>query len=480
MLKKKLVKGMLSLATAIMLVGSDPVIPMMESVGVVQEVEAASLKLSNKSVSVMTGEKSKLTLKGVSSKKKKSVKWRSNSKNLVVSYSKKDTRSATFYARKAGTYKVTATYGKKTYVAVVKASKKGMNVTSRTLNKGQKYTLKLKGVKGKAKWSSSKKSVVTVKTIKNGKGAVITAKKPGSATITATVGEKKLVCVVKVKGTTAVVTPKPTTAPKPTENPKPQPTTSPKPTEVVKPEEKPTPEPTPAEVKADKITLNRESVTFTALNQTFSLSATVTPENAEEKAVGWNSINTSAVTVDENGKITAVGRGSSVVFCFLKSNGEIFAKCSVTVQISETKPEPTKPVEPKPTEPEVVKVSGITLNPDISLEIKEGSSYTIKATVAPSNATNNSVKWVSSSPDVATVDDNGNVTALKAGSTTITCTAVDGSGVSASCPVTVTAKSTTTNPSEQDKTDPTYTFKVRGGSLKSKSIFNGVTLPTFS
>lgn len=456
MLKKKLVKGMLSLATAIMLVGSDPVIPMMESVGVVQEVEAASLKLSNKSVSVMTGEKSKLTLKGVSSKKKKSVKWRSNSKNLVVSYSKKDTRSATFYARKAGTYKVTATYGKKTYVAVVKASKKGMNVTSRTLNKGQKYTLKLKGVKGKAKWSSSKKSVVTVKTIKNGKGAVITAKKPGSATITATVGEKKLVCVVKVKGTTAVVTPKPTTAPKPTENPKPQPTTSPKPTEVVKPEEKPTPEPTPAEVKADKITLNRESVTFTALNQTFSLSATVTPENAEEKAVGWNSINTSAVTVDENGKITAVGRGSSVVFCFLKSNGEVFAKCSVTVQIPETKPEP----EPKPTEPEVVKVSGITLNPDISLKIEEGNSSKITATVVPSNATNSSVKWVSSSPDVATVDDSGNVTALKAGSTTITCTAVDGSGVSATCPVTVTAKSTTTNPSEQDKTDPTYTFKV--------------------
>lgn len=473
MLKKKLVKGMLSLATAIMLVGSDPVIPMMESVGVVQEVEAASLKLSNKSVSVMTGEKSKLTLKGVSSKKKKSVKWRSNSKNLVVSYSKKDTRSATFYARKAGTYKVTATYGKKTYVAVVKTSKKGMNVTSRTLNKGQKYTLKLKGVKGKAKWSSSKKSVVTVKTIKNGKGAVITAKKPGSATITATVGEKKLVCVVKVKGTTAVVTPKPTTAPKPTENPKPQPTTSPKPTEVVKPEEKPTPEPTPAEVKADKITLNRESVTFTALNQTFSLSATVTPENAEEKAVGWNSINTSAVTVDENGKITAVGRGSSVVFCFLKSNGEVFAKCSVTVQIPETKPEP----EPKPTEPEVVKVLWIYLDCE-GLKLEEGNSSKITATVVPSNATNSSVKWVSSSPDVATVDDSGNVTALKAGSTTITCTAVDGSGVSATCHVTVTAKSTTTDPSEQDKTDPAYTFKV-STDLTHSTKFEGGDLIDF-
>lgn len=480
---KKIKRLMCSVITATLLLCELPgVAPMMESVGVVQEVEAASRKLSSTKVSVMTGEKSKITLKGVSSKKKKSVKWKSNSKNLVVSYSKKDARSATFYARKAGTYKVTATYGKKTYVAVVKASKKGMKVTSRTLNKGQKYTLKLKGVKGKAKWSSSKKSVVTVKAAKNGKSAVITAKKPGSATITATVGEKKLVCVVKVKGMTAVVTPKPnpTTAPKPTESPKPKPTTSPKPTEApnptpteaVKPEEKPTPEPTPVEVKANKITLNKESVTFTALNQTFSLSATVTPENAEEKAVGWNSNNMSVVTVDKDGKITAVGKGSAEVFCFLKSNGEVFAKCSVTVQIPDTQPEPTKP-EPKPTEPEVVKVSGITLNPNISLKIKEGGSSKITATVVPSNATNSSVKWVSSSPDVATVDDSGNVTALKEGSTTITCTAVDGSGVSAVCPVTVTAKSTTTDPSEQDKTDPAYTFKVRGGSLKSKSVFNG-------
>lgn len=482
---KKIKRLMCSVITATLLLCELPgVAPMMESVGVVQEVEAASRKLSSTKVSVMTGEKSKLTLKGVRSKKKKSVKWRSNSKNLVVSYSKKDTRSATFYARKAGTYKVVATYGKKTYVAVVKASKKGMSVTSRNLNKGQQYTLKLKGVKGKAKWTTSKKSVITVKAAKNGKSAVITAKKPGSATITATVGEKKLVCVVKVKGTTAVVTPKPTTAPKPTDTPKPQPTESlkptetpnPKPTEAIKPEEKPTPEPTPVEVKANKITLNKENVTFTALNQTFSLSATVTPENAEEKAVGWNSINTSAVTVDENGKITAVGRGSSVVFCFLKSNGEVFAKCSVTVQIPDTQPEPTKP-EQKPTEPEVVKVSGITLNPDISLKIEEGNSSKITATVAPSNATNSSVKWVSSSSDVATVDDNGNVTALKAGSTTITCTAVDGSGVSAVCPVTVTAKSTT-NPSEQGKTDPAYTFKV-STDLKYTKVFEGGDLIDF-
>lgn len=567
MLKKKIVKGMLSLATAIMLVGSDPVIPMMESVGVVQEVEAASRKLSSTKVSVMTGEKHTITLKGVSSKKKKSVKWKSNSKNLVVSYSKKDTRSATFYARKAGTYKVIATYGKKNYVAVVKVSKKGMNAASRTLNNGQKYTLKLKGVKGKAKWSSSKKSVVTVKAAKNGKSAVITAKKPGSATITATVGKKKLVCVVKVNGTTVVVTPKPnpTTAPKPTESPKPQPTESPKPqptetpsptpTEPVKPDEKPTPEPTPVVVKADKITLDKGELVLWATNQTESIKATVTPENAEDKDVVWESLDTSIVTVDQKGNVTAVTDGTTFVKCSLKSNPKVFASCEVTVQV----PEPSKPatikatsitVEPKvlnlntndyfvdyleykilpensdetdvvwesdnpevatvsedgqvtangvgttsircyiETNPslsatcivnvkgkdsEVVNVSAITLNPDIDLKIEEGSSYAIKATVAPSNATNSSVKWVSSSTDVATVDDSGNVTAIKAGSTMITCTAVDGSGVSAVCPVTVTVKGTTVNPSTPSKDE--YTLKV-SSVLKTKTSYNGGDLIT--
>lgn len=568
---KKIKRLMCSVITATLLLCELPgVAPVMESVGVVQEVEAASRKLSSTKVSVMTGEKSKITLKGVSSKKKKSVKWKSNSKNLVVSYSKKDTRNATFYARKAGTYKVIATYGKKNYVAVVKVSKKGMNAASRTLNKGQKYTLKLKGVKGKAKWSSSKKSVVTVKAAKNGKSAVITAKKPGSATITATVGKKKLVCVVKVNGTTAVVTPNPnpTTAPKPTDTPKPQPTESPKPqptetpsptpTEPVKPDEKPTPEPTPVVVKADKITLDKGELVLWVTNQTESIKATVTPENAEDKDVVWESLDTSIVTVDQKGNVTAVTDGTTFVKCSLKSNPKVFASCEVTVQV----PEPSKPATIKATsitvEPKVlnlntndyfvdyleykilpensdetdvvwesdntkvamvsedgqvtangvgtttvrcyieanpslsatctvnvkgkdseeVKVSGISLNPDIDLKIEEGSSYTIKATVAPSNATNNSVKWVSSSPDVATVDDNGNVTAIKAGSTTITCTAVDGSGVSASCPVTVKAKDIV---DPGDITDPLYKCdyeadfdiytKIPGGTGLSIDVF---------
>ena len=456
MLKKKIVKGMLSLATAIMLVGSDPVIPMMESVGVVQEVEAASRKLSSTKVSVMTGEKSKITLKGVSSKKKKSVKWKSNSKNLVVSYSKKDTRSATFYARKAGTYKVTATYGKKTYVAVVKASKKGMNVTSRTLDKGQKYTLKFKGVKGKAKWSSSKKSVVTVKAAKNGKSAVITAKKPGSATITATVGKKKLVCVVKVKGTTAVVTPKPnpTTAPKPTESPKPQPTESPKPTETpsptptepVKPDEKPTPEPTPTEpakptpmepakpvVKATGIKLSDTDITLTSKGATKKLVATVEPDNATDKDVVWESLDPVYATVSSDGTVTAVKKGYAVIACYLKSNREVYAYCSVVVDYDNSGEEK-------------VLAESISLSREY-IKITDELDYGLEYTISPANSDERAVYWVSSNPDVADMGDGG-LKGFSNGTAVITCYVEGHESIKASCTVEVDITPTLDFPSE--------------------------------
>ena len=64
----------------------------------------------------------------------------------------------------------------------------------------------------------------------------------------------------------------------------------------------------------------------------------------------------------------------------------------------------------------------------------------LKATVKPSNATNTAVKWTSSNSKVAKVDQKGKVTALKPGTVTITCTAKDGSGIKATCKVTVKNK----------------------------------------
>lgn len=427
---KKIKRLMCSVITATLLLCELPgVAPMMESVGVVQEVEAASRKLSSTKVSVMTGERSKITLKGVSSKKKKSVKWKSNSKNLVVSYSKKDTRSATFYARKAGTYKVIATYGKKTYVAVVKASKKGMNVTSRTLNKGQKYTLKLKGVKGKAKWSSSKKSVVTVKAAKNGKSAVITAKKPGSATITATIGKKKLVCVVKVSGTASVVTPKPnpTTAPKPTESPKPQPTEAPKPTETPSPTPTEPAKPTPTEpakpvVKATGIKLSDTDITLTSKSATKKLVATVEPDNATDKDVVWESLDPVYATVSSDGTVTAVKKGYAIIACYLKSNREIYAYCSVVVDYDNSGEEK-------------VLAESISLSKDY-IKITDELGYELEYTISPANSDEREVEWVSSNPDVADMVEGG-LRGFSNGTAVITCYVVGHESIKASCTVEV-------------------------------------------
>ncbi|MCQ2196776.1 MAG: Ig-like domain-containing protein [Bacteroidaceae bacterium] len=85
---------------------------------------------------------------------------------------------------------------------------------------------------------------------------------------------------------------------------------------------------------------------------------------------------------------------------------------------------------------EQIPVSSIVLSSsDLSLQV--GESATLTATVSPSDASDMSLIWTSSNTSVATVGSNGVVTAVSAGTATITCTAQDGSGVKATCTVTV-------------------------------------------
>ncbi|WP_455054803.1 InlB B-repeat-containing protein [Merdimonas faecis] len=84
-----------------------------------------------------------------------------------------------------------------------------------------------------------------------------------------------------------------------------------------------------------------------------------------------------------------------------------------------------------------IPVIGVKLD-KTSLTMQEKGSATLTATVEPADATNKNVTWESSDISIATVDASGKVTAISAGSATITATAADGSGVSASCSVTVT------------------------------------------
>lgn len=83
----------------------------------------------------------------------------------------------------------------------------------------------------------------------------------------------------------------------------------------------------------------------------------------------------------------------------------------------------------------IYKVTGVSLNKD-SLSLEPGGSEALTATVTPDNATNKNVTWSSSAEGVATVDANGNVTAVAEGTATITVTTEDGNKT-ATCTVTV-------------------------------------------
>lgn len=101
-------------------------------------------------------------------------------------------------------------------------------------------------------------------------------------------------------------------------------------------------------------------------------------------------------------------------------------------------PEPEPAPGPTPVTPAKISVSGVSLNKS-SITLVEGANESLVSTVSPSNATDKEVTWSSSESSVASVDSKGTVTAVKAGTTTITVKTNDG-GKTASCSVTVEAK----------------------------------------
>ena len=131
----------------------------------------------------------------------------------------------------------------------------------------------------------------------------------------------------------------------------------------------------------------------------------------------WTSDNEEVATVDENGLVTAVSAGEANITATAVDGSGVTATCKVTIA-------------PK-------LVTSVTLD-ESELTIEKGFTEQLTATVAPDDADNLSLAWTSDNEEVATVDENGLVTAVGEGTATITATANDGSGVSASCVVTVT------------------------------------------
>ena len=149
--------------------------------------------------------------------------------------------------------------------------------------------------------------------------------------------------------------------------------------------------------------------------ESFTLTATITPNNASDKTVTWTSQNAEIAEVDQNGKVTAKKAGQTTV-TVTTNDGAKTASCVITV---------------------IARVASVAVTP-VELTLYIGQSSNLTATITPDNASDKTVVWSSQNAEIAEVDQNGKVTAKKTGQTTITVTTNDGAKT-ASCAVTVRA-----------------------------------------
>lgn len=274
-------------------------------------------------------------------------------------------------ALKVGTSTVTAQAGEKEAACSVTVVKKVIPVTSITLNKtslglsrGQSETLVATVSPDNATdktvtWSSSDTALATV----NQQGTV-TAINGGVVVITAKSGEISASCAVTIT------------------------------------------------VPVENIALDKTNVTL-EIGKSTTLTAIISPNDATDKSVSWSSSESTVASVDANGVVTAKAEGSAVITA---KNGNKSASCSVTVL------------------KEVVEVTSISLD-ETSLDMVKGESARLTASVQPEDATDKNVSWSSSDATIASVDNGGNVKALKGGRVTISAKAGE---KSATCDVTVT------------------------------------------
>lgn len=147
-----------------------------------------------------------------------------------------------------------------------------------------------------------------------------------------------------------------------------------------------------------------------------TLKVIFTPSNAINQDVTFVSSDATVATIDEKGKLTAIMPGETTITA-TSAEGGFTATCNVVV----TKAIPVEKIELDIT----------------TLDLYSGDSTEINATVTPDNATDKELIWTSSDEKVATVNTNGKVIAVGAGSATITASSLDGK-VTATCQVTVT------------------------------------------
>ncbi|WP_110841118.1 Ig-like domain-containing protein [Paenibacillus flagellatus] len=162
------------------------------------------------------------------------------------------------------------------------------------------------------------------------------------------------------------------------------------------------------------VAMSKSAMTI-AVGSSDMLDYTITPHNAKDLAVSWSNPNPAVAAIDEYGKVTGLSEGSTTIAVKTRDGG-FTAQTHIDV------------VYRHPT--------GLTLN-KTALALAEWKTERLIASVLPADATDKTVLWSSSDPDVATVDAKGIVRGVRAGQAVITATTRDG-GFTATAQATVT------------------------------------------
>lgn len=148
--------------------------------------------------------------------------------------------------------------------------------------------------------------------------------------------------------------------------------------------------------RVSAVSLNKQNVTLIK-NEKTKLVATVTPDTAKNKNVKWTSSNNNVATVTNTGEVTAVGVGTATITVTTEDRNRT---ATATINVRD--------VEVIPDRKEV--------------NLIEGNKAKIEYTVTPDSVVNKAVTWKSNNEEIAKVDENGIITAIKEGKTTITVT----------------------------------------------------------
>ncbi len=172
----------------------------------------------------------------------------------------------------------------------------------------------------------------------------------------------------------------------------------------------------PNVVSVNEVVLSPSNLSIN-VGSTGKINANILPEDATDKTLTWTSSDPSVATVDSNGVVKGISKGT-VTITVTSSNGK---KTTCTVTVSSN----------------IVEVKEIKVDPTNTC-IEVGSTGKINVSVLPEDATDKKITWVSSNPDVATVDSNGVIKGVSEG--TVTITAVSSNGKVATTTVTVNPK----------------------------------------